>query len=348
VSRLSRPYLSRKKKGGGSKKVLEEDKLKETNHQSVQGGGFLANAPLQGPPALETGPRQRIILSFFKGIWTQPGGEEQALKNDAEKMIADGVNIFAVPVEYEIDSNGNVKPVAINYRWEKNKEGGYINLIKMAHNAGLGVFLTIDFVYLQDLEVPEKIKKIAMKNCKSVALYWAEIAEREGVELFAPINEPTQIFGLKEGIEWLEDILPQLKQKFKGELVVKFFGPEVGDFSKYGSISGYDYLSLHVYAIDVSEEEFFNYLENKVIPFANWGVKKYNLKGYLFGEMGVPLQEKNQAQIFQKFFEQTWNSAKGYFLCGWGPKIMLDDPFPDTCFTGTPAEEVIKNWYTRN
>jgi len=267
-----------------------------------------------------------------------------------ESMKADGINMFALSVGYEIGHDGTVELVPYSAEWEENAEGGYLALIRKAHDAGLGVFLTVDAVYLEDgqfTSVPEGIRETFVQNFTDACLRWAEIAERENVELFSPINEPTAVLGVEDGIGWSENILPLVKQRFTGNVTIKFVGPEVGDFSQYGSIDGYDYVSLHVYAIGTTEEEFFGYLEEIVLPYFEWCVESYGLKGYLFGEMGVPAaDEEVQARIFQRFFEETWENTSGYFLCGWGPKMSPEDPFPDVCFTGHSAENVIREWYT--
>jgi len=290
---------------------------------------------------------QRLDISFFKGVWTQPGGEKRALEHDTDNMIADGINIFALSIFYDINSDGTLTPVPFAPEWEENPEEGYVTLIRKAHDAGLGVYLTVDVEYADGV-VPAGIRDVAMQNSADVSVYWAEIAEQENVELFSPINEPTQVFGVEDGIWWSENILPLIKQRFSGEVAVKFYGPELGDFSPYGSIEGYDYVSIHIYAIDVTETEFFEYLSEVVLPYVNWCVRSYNLEGYIFGEMGVEAGDDEwQAHIFQRFLEETWENTKGYFLCGWGPKIDPTDPFPDVSFTGRPAENVIREWYTQ-
>jgi len=296
---------------------------------------------------------QRLKISFFRGVWAQPGGEERALENDIAEMKKDGVNIFPVSVLYHTLSDGTTKIVAISPEWESNPEQGYINLIEMAHNGGLAVFLEVDFDHWwQDQQFSDLSKTVREKfidSSKSACYYWAQIGEKEQVELFSPINEPTNVLGKKEGIKWSEDVLPEIKKRFTGKTNIKIFGIELGDFSSFGTINGYDYVSVNVYAMDVSDSDFMSYITKQVMPYMNNLVRKYNLKGYLFGEMGVPANNKNQAQLFDQFFEKTWNDSnlKGYFLSGWGPKVALDDPFPDMRFTGYPAEDIIKNWYTK-
>ncbi|HID60670.1 MAG TPA: hypothetical protein EYP46_02280 [Hadesarchaea archaeon] len=67
--------------------------------------------------------------------------------------------------------------------------------------------------------------------------------------------------------------------KFAGE------GPE--DISEYGTIEGHDYVAVGVYAIDVSEDVFIEYLKETVPSYVNEYVENYSLNGYIFGEMGV-------------------------------------------------------------
>jgi len=313
------------------------------------GGGPGENQPGEGQETVPPQPHERLELSFFKGVWTPFGGEERALEQDVENMTADGVNIFAVPVLYNINSDGTVE-IVYKAEWEGNEEEGYITLIRKAHNAGLAVFLELDPCMQggQTALVPEGIRETFMQNFTSVCLHWAEIAEQENVELFSPINEPNNVLGDEYAIKLAENILPLVKQKFTGGIVIKFAGEGPGDIWQYGSIEGYDYVAVDIYAIDISEDVFIeDYLKGTVIPYANGYVENYNLNGYIFGEMGVGADnEEQQAQIFQRFFEETWENTKGYFLCAWGPKIDPTDPFPDVSFTGRPAENVIREWYT--
>ena len=292
-------------------------------------------------------PYTRLNLSFFKGIWTSPGLEEKTLEQDTEKMKTYGVNIFAIPVMYDIRDDGSVK-IVLNARWEGNEEKGYINMIRKAHNAGLAVFLEMDPIYFKNdesLAIPKEIKETFMENFKQVCIHWAEIAEQEKVEVFSPFNEPTTVIGVEDAIKWMENILPFIRQRFNGTIIIKFAGEGPGDFSQYGSIEGYDYVALDIYAINDTQYSFMDYLDI-VIEKASSYVKDYNLKGFIFGEMGIGgIDEKFQAELFQRFFERTWNITKGYFLCVWGPKNP-EDLFADVSFTDRLAENIVKQWYT--
>lgn len=61
---------------------------------------------------------------------------------------------------------------------------------------------------------------------------------------------------------------------------------------------------LDIYAIDISQESFMDYL-NLVITNASSYVERYNLKGFIFGEMGIYADDEEfQADLFQQFFEE--------------------------------------------
>ncbi|HEC86977.1 MAG TPA: hypothetical protein ENI49_03810 [Thermoplasmatales archaeon] len=297
---------------------------------------------------IEVSHHARLNLSFFKGIWTSPGMEEYALEYDTEKMKNDGVNIFAIPVMYDVREDGSVK-IVLNAKWEGNEEDGYINMIRKAHNAGLAVFLEIDPVYLKNNEfavVPEGIKETFMENIRDECIHWAEIAEQEKVEAFSPFNEPTTVIGVEDAINWAEEVLPLIKQRFNGDIIIKFAGEGPSNVSHYGSIEGYDYVAFDIYAIENTEDSFLEYL-TIVIEDATQYVREYNLKGFIFGEIGVDASNETlQAEIFQRFFEETWNITSGYFICGWG-EHNPDDPFADVSFTSKASENVIKQWYRK-
>jgi len=297
---------------------------------------------------IKSSTHTRLNLFFFKGVWASPGMEENVLEHDTEKMKVDGVNIFAIPVMYDVRQDGSIK-IVLNAKWEGNEKNGYINMIRKAHDAGLAVFLEMDPVYLENGEVvpvPKKIKEIFMENLKTACLQWAEIAEQEGIEAFSPFNEPTTVIGVEDAIKWSEGILPLIRQRFNSSVIIKFAGEGPGEeISQYGSIEGYDYVAVDIYAINDDQDSFMEYL-NLVIANASSYVENYNLKGFIFGEMGIDSKnEKFQAELFQRFFEETWNITSGYFICGWG-QHNPEDPFTDVSFTDKPAENIIKQWYT--
>ncbi len=299
---------------------------------------------------------QRVNISYLKGIWPAPGTEDIVLEKESNKLKNMGVNVFPISVLFNIYQDGSIKLLNTK-EWEGKGKIEYTERIRKAHEKGFAVFLELDPVYvgkndykggIQSTKIPEKIKQKFIENFEGIVLEWGEIAEKEKVEFFSPINEPNSEISLGNelSIKFIEKILPLIKEKFKGEIVIKFAEAGPKNISKYGTIKGYDYLAIDVYAMGVSEKEFEEYL-NQIIKESLEKVEKYNLKGFIFGELGVePKDESFQASVFQRIFEKTWNKTKGYLISGWGENIDPSDDF-NVVFTNKPAEKVIKNWYKR-
>ncbi len=294
---------------------------------------------------------ERMNLSFFKGVWPAPGTIGKTLDNDIEKMRTDGVNVICVSPMYIILSDGSLKSVGESPEWDGHAEELYIEYIKKVHNAGFAVYLTIDPVPVEPLNswqiepLSGERKERFIEEFTQVALYWAEIAEKEKVELFSPMNEPETFLGDRDGVKWSKDILPEVRERFKGDVIVKFadIGPE--NLEKYSNLTGYDYLAIDVY--DNDPDELRERLRVEIIPRAVDLVEKYDMKGFVFGEMGGDVKDKELlAKVLDVFFEESWNYSKGYFVSGWGKNPDPTDP-ADSTFTGTPAEDVVKKWFNK-
>jgi hypothetical protein len=122
-----------------------------------------------------------------------------------------------------------------------------------------------------------------------------------------------------------------------------------------GNYSGYDYVAFDLYPYDV--EGWREHIRNAV-AWMQEIIRKYNLKGGFFGELGASTQaeewvgglfagvvvdEETQAMIFQIAFEEAWDNLSGFFICSWSP-----DPKSPYNFRGLKAEEVIRAWYTKD
>ncbi|MBO8183771.1 MAG: hypothetical protein H0Z28_13445 [Archaeoglobus sp.] len=298
----------------------------------------------------ETPSYERRNLTLFKGVWPSPGTTGKALANDVEKMREDGVNAVCISPVYIILSDGSLKSVGESPEWEGHAEELYIEYIRKAHDAGLAVYLTIDPVpvnanpwHIEPLSGERKEKFI--EEVTRVVIHWAEIAEKEKVELFSPMNEPETFLGSEDGVKWSENILPKVKEKFRGDVIVKFADIGPRDLENYGDLTGYDYLAIDVY--DNNPKELKERLRAEVIPRAKSLAEKYGMKGFVFGEMGGDVKDKKVlAEILDVFFNESWNYSKGYFVSGWGKNPDPSDP-SDCTFTDTPAEDIVRKWFLK-
>jgi len=197
----------------------------------------------------------------------------------------------------------------------------------------------------EELLQPKNIDDF-MENFLQVSQEWAEIAEAEQVEFLSPLNEPNAILGDDKAQTWAEFVLPKVRERFTGDVILKFadLGPE-SDFT------GYDYIAFDVYWCDTKFDELQTHLANAVERARRY-VADYGIKGVIFGEMGAQVEEESgwgeqhylvseedQAKIMDMMFNDTWGELKGYFVA-WGS----GGPFS---VRGRPAEEIVKKWYSK-
>jgi len=218
-----------------------------------------------------------------------------------------------------------------------------IQLIEKAHNAGFAVFLEVNFAGPPDSTefggFPHLTDPIFIEKIYKTALYWAEIAEKENVEFYSPLNEPNAVFANDNLVnQWIEKS-QHLRPFFSGNLVLKLAstGPE-----NIGNIDKYDYLSFDIMWGDAKYHELKDYL-NIAINKASHLKEKYNLKGFFFGELGTErsmVTKVVQAEVFKTIFEETWDRVDGYCFLGWSD---LEFRFRDN----EDAKDIIKIWYKK-
>ena len=172
-----------------------------------------------------------------------------------------------------------------------------VNLIRKAHKAGLAVFLEINSGGKPTESGAPAYQYNAgdIDNLYDAALRWAEIAEKEKVEFYSPLNEPDIVFASQNLVNQWIDKSRNLKSVFSGNLVLKFadIGPE-----KIGDISGYDYLAFDIMWGNIQYQELKNHLRMAVEKGNNLK-RQYKLKGFFFGELGA--ERSRFDKILSKF-----------------------------------------------
>ena len=266
-------------------------------------------------------------ISFLRFVSSEDGRYEldEAEISELKSLNVNGIRICPM---YQTTGNGK----AYLFGWKDY----YIDLIRKAHQAGFAVFLepnAFTFGRLQQTDDPRYIDTFI-----DIALEWAKIAEEENVEFFSPLNEPNAFFATQKLIdEWIQSS-KELKDDFSGGLVLKFadIGPE-----KISDIEGYDYLAFDIMWGDNRYNELRDRLRTAVAK-GNSLKEKYNLKGFIFGELGAEnsrVDENTQAEIFRTILEETWGKVDGYCFLGWSD---LEFSFRDR-----KAEDVVKEWFSR-
>ena len=174
---------------------------------------------------------------------------------------------------------------------------------------------------------------------KKALLLLKEIAEKEKVEFFSPLNEPNLMFTSQELVDQWINKSQELRSVFSGDLVLKFAdtGPQ-----NIENIESYDYLAFDIMWSDPTYQELKDYLETAVEKGSDLK-KQYNLKGFFFGELGAERSMVNksvQTQIFEIFLNETWGNVDGYCFLGWSD---LEFKFRDN----DNAKEIIREWFSK-
>jgi len=277
---------------------------------------------------------QRQDISFLKFVSSE--NCIYFLDSDEIKELKElNINGIRICPLYSISPDGGLK--------EDVPEFLIVSLIRKAHQAGLAVFLEVNFAGPPgDGEFggfPHLTEPFFVEKIYDAASYWAKVAEKENVEFYSPLNEPNLVFADKNLVsQWVKKS-QDLRFLFSGNLVLKLadIGPE-----NIGDISGYDYLAFDIMWSDARYDELRNHLSIAVNKAGNLK-EKYNLKGFFFGELGAErsmVSKDAQAEIFKTIFQETWGKVDGYCFLGWSD---LEFKFKDN----EAAKEIIKNWYKK-
>jgi len=282
-------------------------------------------------------------VETYKGIWTPFHlATAEALLFDIQQLKEDGVNTLSFGPFYFTDDKGNIHTIPFMREIT-------IFLIQTAHRNGFKVFLVPDmwgpgFTGIEN-------NSLFLEQATPKVLEWADIAEKYGVEMFAPSNEPAIIIEDKEALnQWAHDVAVKIKARYHGILVYKASGADWGFDNDY---RGYDYVGLDIFPYDdMTLEEFRDELKENIADGLEY-VQRDNCRGVIFSEIGVQVKAgmkgdittaeeffslDYQKQAYEIFFEEgEANNITGYIFCCWGEGQYGPDD--------VPAEEVMKEWF---
>ncbi|MCK4583341.1 hypothetical protein KAU18_08510 [Candidatus Bathyarchaeota archaeon] len=89
-------------------------------------------------------------------------------------------------------------------------------VIEAAHREGVGVFLS---PFVESMEFwPEPRWTLGADAWTSVVVEWAEFAEENGVEMFAPGFEMALILDAEKAEAWFPDVLPRIREVYSGKV----------------------------------------------------------------------------------------------------------------------------------
>lgn len=283
-------------------------------------------------------------VEIYKGIWSPvfPMTAKMLLL-DIGQLKEDGVNTLSFGPNYMTDDEGNIGKFP---NWLT------ILFIQSAHRNGFRVFLVPDMWGPGFTGVENKT--LFFEQATNIVLEWAEIAEKYGVEMYAPSNEPAIIIDDKEAVnQWAHDVAVKIRERYSGILVYK---ASIADWGFDNDYRGYDYVGLDIFPHDPKQslEEFKTELQDQIrdgLKFA----ERDGAKGVILSEIGVqvkimigaedvssttrePFSLEFQKQAYEIFFEEGKDKVKGYVFCCWEPEFGPNN---------VPAEQVMKKWFNK-
>ena len=281
---------------------------------------------------------------IYKGIWS-PAFPYTAkmLSFDIEQLREDGVNTLSFGPNYDTDSEGRIQGVPLMKELT-------ILFIQTAHRNGFRVFL-VPNLWGPDLSIEKIDSDLFFKQSTKINLEWAEIAERYGVEMYAPSNEPSMVIPNKEAVnKWTHDVAIKVREKYHGILVYK---AAIADWGFDNDYRGYDYVGLDLFPYNQTLDEWrrdVRFHLERGLEFA----ERDGAKGVIFSEIGVqvgqleglvsttktPFSLDYQKEAYKIFFEEGRDKVSGFVFCCWDGSALGPN--------GYPAEQIMKEWFQRD
>ena len=247
-----------------------------------------------------------------------------------------GANLMVNECPFFVDSEGNIREFPYFRQF-------LIHNIQTAHRNGLKYCMELQEAYLSGepgsparmtFAVPEKVWPTFFPQWNRLVLEYAELAEKYGVEMFAPWVEGDGALGAEKGSEWGQEILPQIRERYSGEILWRAgftaggvdglwvgaggFAEIMEDhpFARIGAFTGYDYIGFTIvpsmvvnweYGNPESEANYRIWLR-EVIDYALMCAERDGCKGVIATEFGE-----------DRVFEEGAGKLSGYFFWFEGP-----------------------------
>ncbi len=298
----------------------------------------------------------RRQIAFYRGV-SEPRPESwQEMVNDKQELLGDGVNAVAIDPPVLIAQRGGLLPREILTGEAANAP----NTTRQLHAAGLAVFLDPS---TKSPGLSPKFEATApiLSELNDDTVKWADTAEKEQAELFAPLDDYNLVLGTAGANNWSKQVLPLIRQKYHGPLVAKVVPDLSGrppapgaphDFEAL-DFHGYDYLMLDIYPFgEKFDQKAFSAYVDDVLNRAAAVARRDGLKGVMIGDFGAwrndvtglvrqgpLLSEQDQASMAAAFLMQVIPRTQGVFYHGW--------TLPGRGAKGYKVEDVLKKYFTQ-
>lgn len=217
----------------------------------------------------------RNYVTYMKGVWDplpiflNPAAEIQQMKSDNINTISIGPQI--------------AWPWPLSYFDELMT----LSIIKEAKRQGMAVILS-PHAFGPGPANPDAVSQAVLDDYANKVLYWASLAEEFGVEYFCPINEADVVMHRDKAIEWHNDILPQIREVFTGQVLARWCTWDVDD-------EGMETVESIKYRIQ-SSSDFDGVMLDIGPPYEEWQMK-YFFDSSKMLEQGDPWLPSNLEDI---------------------------------------------------
>lgn len=253
----------------------------------------VADTDESGAAATETAPApayQRQEVEFYKGIIEPSADALSGMAEDVDRLLEDNMNSVSLSPPVLITQRAGGRPRVI---MEANA-AAVSDAISDFHDSGLAVHLaptTASPGFKEEVEPTET----TLDHLKEDALKWAETAEEKKVELFSPLSRYNLVLGEEAADKWSKELLPEIREKYKGLLVAKVTpqtngSPEPGEPYDFETLdySGYDYLMVEIFPQGESfDPAAYEKYVKEVLGRADTVAARDGLKGVIVGGFGA-------------------------------------------------------------
>ncbi len=304
------------------------------------------NGPIPKPPSSK--------ITYYKGLWAGNlvyPEEYSGLKIDLEKYKSWGVNIVNIAPGFEINSKGEVR-YPPDFPTYEDMDARIGELAEKFYKNNIHLTMTVLITYKKDfskpgekwagipVEISEKIvsQKGYLDNFNKIVEDMAKIAQKYHFEMFTPMGEPENIFGVKMASSWNQEILGKVKKYYKGKVFYK------GDLHKGQgdnlNFKGYDVLGIVPSPQDTknNSEAFREAIASDMDRGLAWA-KRDGVPQVVIAEYGFKKgNEMEPAEYIGIVLEEGSKKLNGVFL---------SDPFPSVLKTiqGEQITTEMKKWF---
>jgi len=306
------------------------------------------NGPIPNPP--------KDKITYYKGLWAGNlfyPEERTGLIYDPKVYREWGVNILNIAPGFEINSKGEVR-YPIDYPTYDDIDARIGELAEKYYKANIHLAMTVLGTYKKEVSKPgedwagepvELPKEIVEKpgyldKLSIVVADMAKIAQKYHIEMFAPMGEPENLFGVKVAFSWNQEILPKIRKNYQGKIFYK------GDLHKGEgdnlNFKGYDVLGImpHPAPPPTDLEELRKVIDFNMDRGLTWA-KRDGVPEIVVAEHGFKgRNEMWPAEDIGIVLEEGRKKLNG---------VYLSEPIPTVLKTsnGEQIVEEMKRWFLR-